>query len=157
MSVYPLLAVESGTVLIAVALIAIPIAAIAFARGAGSALEQVGKGPFAIEQEFPAAGTGPVTPVSKAVREAEIRQMLEARSFRAEARGEKPIDVETELEKLLASERGSGSLAADQDLRAEVRDLVIARNERRRRAGKKPLEIEKEIDRQLADLEDLGQ
>jgi hypothetical protein len=156
-AVEPLLAIESGTVLIVAALIAIPVAAIAFARGAGSALEEVGKGPFAIEQEFPAAGTGPVAPVTKAVREAEIRQMLEARSFRAEARGEKPIDVESELDKLLASERDSTSLAGDKALRAEVRDLVIARNERRRRAGKKPLDVEKEIDRQLAELENLGQ
>lgn len=157
MSLFLPLAIESGTVLIAAALIAIPVAAIAFARGAGNALKEVGKGPFAIEQEFPGAGTGPTAPVSKEVREAEIRQMLEARSYRAEARGEKPVDVEAELETILASERGTGSLGADQELRAEVRDLVIARNERRRRAGKKPLDVEKEIDRQLSELENLGQ
>ncbi len=147
-----LLAIDAGTVLIVIPLITIPIAAFAFASGAGKALEQVGKGALAIDQDVPAAGHAPV---SKAVRETEIRQMLEARSYRAEARGEKPIDVDVELKKLLAPERSGGGLGGDQGLRAEVRSLVVARNERRERAGKKPLDVEKEIERQLADLEDI--
>ncbi|MGZ5337777.1 MAG: hypothetical protein ACXWDT_07020, partial [Solirubrobacterales bacterium] len=100
-----LLAVDSGTVLIAAALIAIPFAVGAFVLGAGNALKEVGKGDFAIEQEFPGAGTGPVAPTTRAEREAEIRQMLQARAYRAEKRGQKPVDVDAELEKILASEK----------------------------------------------------
>jgi hypothetical protein len=144
-------------ILIVVALLAIPFAAIAFATGAGKALKEIGKGQFAIEQEFPAAGTGPVRPTTRAEREAEIRQMLEARAYRAEMRGGKPVDVDAELKKLLAADTTTGSLGEDDELRAEVRGLVIARNERRGRAGKKPLDVEKEIERQLRELENLGQ
>lgn len=147
---------DSGTALIIIAVIAIPIAIAAFVLGAGNALKQIGKGVFAIEQELPGAGTAP-KPVSPAVREAEIRQMLEARSYRSEARGEGPIDVDAEMGKLLASERGSSSLAGDHELRDEVRQLVIARNERRARAGKEPLDVEEEIERQLRELENMGQ
>jgi hypothetical protein len=153
-----LLAVDSGTVLIAAALIAIPVAVIAFVMGAGKALDAVGKGDFAIEQEFPGAGTGPVRPASRAEREAEIRQMLEARAYRAEKRGGKPVDVDAELQKILAADSGNtGSLANDKELRQEVHDLVIARNERRERAGKEPLDVEEEIERQLRELENMGQ
>jgi hypothetical protein len=144
-------------VLIVVALLAIPFAALAFATGAGKALKEIGKGDFAIEQEFPAAGTGPVRPTTRAEREAEIRQMLEARAYRAERRGGKPVDVDAELKKLLAADQPSASLGEDAGLRAEVKSLVIARNERRGRAGKKPLDVEKEIERQLRELENLGQ
>jgi hypothetical protein len=152
-----LLAVDSGTVLIAVALIAIPFAVGAFVLGAGTALKEIGKGDFAIEQEFPGAGTGPVAPTSSAEREAEIRQMLQGRAYRAEKRGQKPVDVDAELEKILASEKGTRSLGEDKELRQEVHDLVVARNERRQRMGKKPLDVEKEIERQLRELENMGQ
>jgi hypothetical protein len=149
---------DPGMVLIVVALLAIPFAALAFATGAGKALKEIGKGQFAIEQEFPGAGTGPVKPASRAEREAEIRQMLEARAYRAETRGEEPVDVDAELKKVLAADKSSGSsLGEDEELRDEVRALVIARNERRGRAGKKPLDVEKEIERQLRELENLGQ
>jgi hypothetical protein len=144
-------------VLIVVALLAIPFAAFAFATGAGKALKEIGKGDFAIEQEFPAAGTGPVRPATRAERESEIRQMLEARAYRAERRGAKPVDVDAELKKLLAADPPSGSLGEDDDLRAEVKSLVVARNERRERAGKKALDVDKEIERQLRELENLGQ
>ena len=144
-------------ILIVVALLAIPFAAIAFATGAGKALKEIGKGQFAIEQEFPSAGTGPVKPASRAEREAEIRQMLEARAYRAERRGDEPVDVDAEMKKLLAAESGGPSLGDDEELRTEVTQLVIARNERRERAGKKALDVEKEVERQLRELENLGQ
>jgi hypothetical protein len=87
-------------------------------------------------------------PVSGAVRDDEIRQMLEARNERRARRGQPPLDVEAELAALV---RGS-SLTADPALVAEVRDLVIARNERRARMGKEPLDVEAEVARQLRDL-----
>jgi hypothetical protein len=147
-----LAALDPGTTLILVVLVAAPIAAFMFATGAGKALNEIGKGPLAIDRDEAAASP---SPVSNAVREAEIRQMLEARAYRAVERGGDPVDVERELRKLLAVDAGSG-LGRDRGLREEVRGLVIARNDRRLRAGKAPLDVEIEIDRQLAELEDLG-
>ena len=61
-------------------------------------------------------------------RDAEIRQMLEARNARHAARGEAEVDVEDELARLTAP-------AVDPALREEVRELVIARNARREAKG----------------------
>jgi hypothetical protein len=94
-------------------------------------------------------------PISAEVREEEIRQMVQARSDRAVARGSEPIDVDAEVERLLAPE--PGGVGNDPALREEVRTLVVAKNERRQRQGKKPLDVEAEVDRQLRELENLGQ
>lgn len=76
----------------------------------------------------------------------ELRQLLEAKAARAEARGEEPIDVEIELARL------AGQMPVeDPGLRAEVRDLVIASNERRARRGQPLLDVEAEIERRLRD------
>jgi hypothetical protein len=83
--------------------------------------------------------------------------MVQARSDRGVARGRKALDVDAEVEKLLASESGGASLGGDRALREEIRQLVVARNERRERQGKKPLDVEQEIERQLRELENLGQ
>ncbi len=153
-----LLAVSDGSVLLIIALVAIPVAGVFFVLGAGSALRQIGKGQFAIEQELPQkqGGSGSM-PVSREVREAEIRQMVEAKAYRREARGGEPIDVEAEVQRLLADTPAPSSLGKDKGLRDEVRQLVIARNERRQRQGKEPLDVEEEIERQLRELENLGQ
>ena len=63
----------------------------------------------------------------------EIRQMLEAKSARRQARGE-ALDVDAELAALT-----SAPSPADAGPREEVRQLVVARNERRARQGKEPL------------------
>jgi hypothetical protein len=99
----------------------------------GSSYDQIGSGGF---EERPA---------SAAERETEIRQMLEARNARREARGEAPLDVETELRALEAPE-------ADPGLREEVRELVEARNARRVARGEAPLDVEAEVDRRLREL-----
>ena len=92
------------------------------------------------------------------VREDELRQMLEAKAYRQSARGEEPLDVDAELDRLLAEQgSGAGSPADDPALRDEVRQLVMARNERRARQGKEPLDVEAEVERQLRELENLGQ
>jgi hypothetical protein len=148
---------QVGTVLILVVLIALPVGAIVFARGAGGALREIGKGPFALEEDFPQSSRGPTHAVSAEVREEEIRQMIQARSDRGVAKGREALDVDAEVEKLLASEPAGGSLGGDRELREEIRQLVVARNERRQRQGKKPLDVEREIERQLRDLENLGQ
>jgi hypothetical protein len=154
----PLMATfQVGIILIIVVLVALPVGAIVFAMGAGGALRQIGKGQFALEEDFPQSSRGPVHAVSAEVREEEVRQMIQARSDRGVAKGRKALDVDAEVEKLLSSEPSGPGLGADRALREEVRQLVVARNERRQRQGKKPLNVEKEIDRQLRELENLGQ
>jgi hypothetical protein len=148
---------QVGIVLIVVVLVALPVGAIVFARGAGGALREIGKGPLAMEQDFPQSSGISVHAVSAEVREEEIRQMVQARSDRGVAKGRKALDVDAEVKKLLGSESGGSALRGDAALREEVRQLVVARNERRERQGKKPLDVEKEIDRQLSELENLGQ
>ena len=49
----PLIAsLQLGTVFIIVVLVALPLGAIVFAMGAGNALQKIGKGDFALEQDF---------------------------------------------------------------------------------------------------------
>src|SRR3954447_7016800 len=148
---------QLGTVFIIVVLVALPVGALVFAMGAGNALQKIGKGQFALEQDFPQSSGGQVHTVSAEVREEEIRQMVQARSDRGVARGREALDVDAEVEKLLSSESGGPSLGSDRALREEIRQLVVARNERRQRQGKKPLDVEAEIERQLRELENLGQ
>lgn len=146
-------ATEKGAILLAISGIAAPIAGYLFHRSAES-WRSFGKGAFSIGDETPPPRRGaPAPPVDPAMQAAEVRQMLEAKSQRQQQRGEAPLDVEAETERLLASaERPRGEEAMDAELRAEVRQLVVARNERRLREGQEPLDVETEIERQLADL-----
>jgi hypothetical protein len=152
------LAISNGEVILIVVFVAIPIAGIAFAAGAGTALRQVGKGPLSVEFEddLPGGIRDSDAEADAGDREEEIRQLLEAKAYRQSARGEAPVNVDSELERLL-SESASADPAEDPALRAEVRQLVLARNERRARQGKPPLDVESEVERQLRELEGLGQ
>jgi Spy/CpxP family protein refolding chaperone len=127
-----------GIILIAVTVLAAIAAAVSY-WGSGDIYSKLGSSDLEMRREEPVA--------TAAETQEEIRQMLEAKSRRREARGEEPLDVDAELAELTAAP-GSGDAA----LREEVRQLVIARNERRRRQGKEPLDVEAEIDRQLRDL-----
>jgi hypothetical protein len=145
------LGIQTGYVLAAITLVALPIAAIAFAR-AGPAWRGIGKGRFAIEQELPPTRMAPPRPpLDRLIQEAEARQMLEAKSYRRTRRGGQPLDVDSEVARLLDSP-GAGGPGVDEKLRDEVRQLVVARNERRMRRGEQPLDVERETERQLADL-----
>ena len=154
-------AISNGDVILIVVLVAIPVAAIAFIANAGNAFRQIGKGGLSVEFESDnprgmrdsgAEAEGP------GVREDELRQMLEAKAYRQSERGETPLDVDAELDRLLAEQQaGPESPADDPALRAEVRQLVQARNERRARQGKEPLDVDAEVERQLQELENLGQ
>lgn len=86
-------------------------------------------------------------PGGMAERDAEIRQMLQARNERRARRGEPPVDVETELRRLTAP-----AVEIDAGLREEIRQLVEARNHRRVRRGEPPLDVESEVERQIAEL-----
>jgi hypothetical protein len=105
----------------------------------GGSYEQIGRGGLTVDERRPASG-----PAAAAEREAEIRQMLEARNARRVARGESELDVEAELRAL--------ETPPDPELREEVRALVEARNARRVARGEAPLDVEAEIDRQLREL-----
>jgi hypothetical protein len=111
----------------------------------GEAYRQIGRGGLSLNEDRDERRPAPTAALAAAEREAEIRQMLEARNARRVARGQAPQDVEAELAGLLRP-------ATDPALEAEVRDLVIARNARRARAGKPPLDVEAEVARQLRDL-----
>src|SRR5918994_6747444 len=129
------LALSTGDVFLIAIIVAIPFALLTFVLGARQALSQIGKGPLSIEQELPQKSGGPApSPVSAEVREAEVRQMVEAKAYRQAARGEEPLDVEAEVQRLMES-GPAPSLAGDAGLREEVRQLVVARNERRARPG----------------------
>ena len=90
------------------------------------------------------------------MREAEIRQLLEAKAYRQRERGE---DAARRRCRAREDPRrgGASDLAADPQLVEEVRQIVVARNHRRLRKGEEPLDVEAEIERQLRDLENLGQ
>jgi hypothetical protein len=154
-SVTGALAIDSGTVLMLIALIAIPFAAFSFSR-AEEAYRSIGKGGLAIDDDLPLPRymRRPDQPVDPAIQAAEIRQMLEAKASRLQRRGEVPIDVEAEATRLLAPAAGGRDAEArhDDELRAEVRQLVVSRNERRMRRGLDPLDVEAETDRQLDDF-----
>ncbi|HEY6781252.1 MAG TPA: hypothetical protein VI111_09865 [Thermoleophilaceae bacterium] len=129
-----------GTVLIAISVLAV-LAAAASYWGAGGMYRRIGRDGLDMRREPSVASADP------AEAQEEIRQLLEAKSARREARGEEPLDVEAELASL-----STAPAPADAGLRAEVRQLVIARNERLLRQGREPLDVEAEVERQLRDL-----
>src|SRR4051812_15101344 len=136
------LSLSTGEVIMIVVFTTIPIALLTFVLGAKNALDEVGKGQFAVEFEsdLPSTITDSDADSSPAAREAEIRQFLEAKSYRQQARGEAPVDVDVELKRLL-SERPSVPTGVSPQLVEEIRQLVVARNERRARQGKEPLDV----------------
>jgi hypothetical protein len=135
-----------GIVVIVVAIVA-GLAAILSYIGSGNVYKAIGKGQFALDTDDRPHGPKPGSPAALAEQAEEVRQMVQARSDRREARGEEPLDVDAEVAALLRPQQGE-----DAELREEVRQLVIARNERRARRGEEPLDVETEVERQLRDL-----
>jgi hypothetical protein len=124
------------------------VVAIASLFGRGRLYDDIGRGGLSMEGEDRDHRGRPVANhVSRAERDAEIRQMLEARNARRAARGEETVDVEAELAELTRP-----AAASDPEILEEVRTLVEARNARRVARGKEPLDVEAEIARQLRDL-----
>ncbi|MFL5898420.1 MAG: hypothetical protein ACJ76D_08170 [Solirubrobacterales bacterium] len=149
-----LAALQKGAGLLVFTGVAAPLIGLLLKR-VGGGWERMGGGPFAILDERPpkSGSAGPPPTVDPAIQAAEVRQMLEAKSERRRQRGEVPLDVEAEAERLLAAaEQPRGEAAIDAELRAEVRQLVVTRNERRLRQGLEPLDVEAETERQLADF-----
>ncbi len=154
---------DFGTVIWIIVLVIAPIAAVLF-TGAFGLLDQLGRGGLAIDEPprpAPGGPAGPLPggPLARAEREAEIRQLVQARHDRQAGRGEQPVDVEAEVERLLALDPVDDPSAApgekgrqDAALRIEVRQLVIARNERRGARGEAPLDVDEEVERQMEQL-----
>jgi hypothetical protein len=114
--------------------------------GSGKTWEEYGKNRLVMDSELATRSRpgGPIgSPSSIAERDDEIRQLLEARNARRARRGEAPVNIETELARLVAP-------GVDDALRSEIRELVVARNFRRMRSGKPPLDVEDEIARELS-------
>jgi hypothetical protein len=126
-----------GVVIVVVVIIAAIVAVITVA-GSNRAYDDIGRGGFAVE---------PAPQAEVGAREAEIRQMLEARSARRVRQGREPLDIDAELAALT---RG----APDPGVAVEVRQLVEARNARRVRQGREPLDVEAEVARRLRELAD---
>jgi hypothetical protein len=148
-----LTALQKGAVVLGFTGLAAPLIGLLLKR-VGGGWETMGGGPFAILNEAPRRRAGAAEQaVDPAIQAAEVRQMLAAKAERQRQRGEAPLDVEAEAERLLAAaETPRGAEAMDAELRAEVRQLVVARNERRMREGREPRDVETETERQLADL-----
>ncbi len=74
-----------GTVVIVVSVLGAVAAALAFVRS-GRVYEELGKGDLALDQSA-AKGPEPGSPAWRAEADMELRQLLEAKAARAEARG----------------------------------------------------------------------
>ena len=118
------------------------VAAVVALATSRSSYDQIGRGGLSIGEDRPPVPPGPA---ASAEREAEIRQMLEARNALRAARGEAPVDVEAQVRALTAP-------AVDPELREEIRTLVEASNARRVAHGEPPLDVEAEVDRRLREL-----
>lgn len=80
-----------SVVLILLCVVVIPIAATAFARS-GRRYDEIGKGRFAVDFDRG----------EDSARHEEIHQLVQARAYRQEQRGEQPLDVPAEVDRLLA-------------------------------------------------------
>lgn len=132
-----------GPLLFCVVLVASVVAVLSL-KGRDELYKQIGKDGLDV-RDSSAPRPAYLEAGSDAERDAEIRQMLEARNLRRASRGQEPLDVEVELARLTAPQ-------ADPALEAEVRQLVEARNARRARRGQPPLDVDAEVRRQLEAL-----
>ncbi len=134
--------VLTGVVVVGVV---VAIASIFLARGSH---DQIGRGGLSLDQPDRTPGPALGSAAASAEAQVEIRQMVEAKSARREARGEAPLDVEAEIAALTRPPE----VVRDDALRQEVRELVIAGNERRARRGEPPLDVDAEVERQLREF-----
>jgi hypothetical protein len=135
-----------GVVLIAIAVVGALVACASY-LGSGKAYRGIGRGGLSLDEPQLRPEPQPGSAAWQAEADAELRQLLQAKSDRSVARGGRPLDVEAELARLARPAR-----AVDPELRDEVRQVVVAANERRARRGEAPLEVEAEVDRRLGEL-----
>lgn len=133
-----------GTVVVVVVVVAALIA-VATAVSSSGAYDHIGRGGLSLRDGSDRPAHEPTPVAAAGEREAEIRQLLEARNARRARRGEPPLDIEREL-------RALGAPAIDAGIASEIRQLVVARNARRARQGREQLDVEAEVARRLRDL-----
>lgn len=142
---------DFGLVVLLTVVVVAPIAAVMFARS-GKSLEQLGKGPWAIDRDSDTGAARDRDP-ARAIRESEeeVRQMVIAADYRRRARGEDGIEVEEEVSRLLATSDTVGGAGHSEhaEIRVEIRQLVVANNERRARRGEPPLDVEAEVEKRI--------
>jgi hypothetical protein len=124
-------------VVVAVAAVA-AIVSLVYGRGA---YDRIGRSDMSFDRDATTSAAQ-----ADPFRDAEIRQLLEARNARRAARGDAPLDVDAELAALTRP-------VVDDSLRAEIRSLVEARNARRIARGGEPLDVEAEVERRLSELD----
>jgi hypothetical protein len=132
-----------GTLVWIVAVVGAIVAVFTLA-GTARSYERIGGDGIVLDEDDAGDG-GPR--VATAERDAEIRQLLEARNARRARRGEAQQDVEAELAALTGAQG-----IVDDDLREEIRERVVARNARRVRAGAAALDVDAEIERRIREL-----
>jgi hypothetical protein len=135
-----------GVVLTTIVIVAAVVACLSYV-GSGRIYRGLGRTGLSLDEPELRPGPAPGSQAWQAEADAELRQLLEAKSARGEARGEPPLDVDAELLRL-----SRPAPSADPELRAEVHDLVVAANERRGRRGEPPLDVEAEVERRLGEL-----
>ena len=97
--------------------------------------------------------------IARAELELEVRQLVEAKSARAVRNGGEPLDVEREVQRLLAradEQDGEGARRSEQareraERELEVRQMLEARSARSVRNGGQPLDVDAEVKRLLGD------
>jgi hypothetical protein len=147
---------EPFTVVVVGAVVLFVLVGVGSFLAGGSLYDKIGEGGLSMgdggsgKPSEPAAGS----PLARAEREQEIRQMLQARSDRQVRRGGEALDIDAEMALLDQPEGAATGIGKhDVGLTEEVRQLVMARNERRVRGGEGPLDVESEVERTLAELD----
>jgi hypothetical protein len=111
--------------------------------------DQIGQGGLTTEGLHGGASGGDEAIMTRAERDTELRQMLQARSERLVRQGQPALDIDAELARL----QGPAAGHHDRALIEEVRQLVTARNERRLRQGQPELDVDAEVARTLDELD----
>ena len=112
--------------------------------------DDIGRGGLSIGEDRdmrPRGAQAPAAGVTRAERDAEIRQMLEARNARRAAQGRETVDVEAELAELTQAGGGIGSGDPRGGPRARARPQLAPDRPR-----PQPLDEDAEVARQLRDL-----
>jgi hypothetical protein len=143
---------EPFTFVVVGAVVLFVLVGVASFLAGGSLYDKIGEGGLSTgSPSGPPAGS----PMARAEREMEIRQMLQARSDRQVRMGGEALDIDAELA-LLDQPGGEAVGKHDPGLTEEVRQLVMARNERRVRSGEEPMDVEQEVRRTLDELDPDG-
>jgi hypothetical protein len=148
------LQMEPFTLVVVGAVVLFVLVGIGSFLAGGSLYDKIGEGGLSMG-EGGSSAPPPSSPLARAEREQEIRQMLQARSDRQVRRGGQALDIDAELA-LLEEPTDTPIGKHDAGLTEEVRQLVMARNERRARNGEEPMDVESEVRRTLDELDPEG-